>query len=176
MSRAIPTLYLSLILVAGLAVGCGAKEKVAAPPKGPETWFEIKVGGKTVRMQVAARPEEIQRGLMFRKELGRDEGMLFVFTRPQPLGFYMRNTTIPLDIGYFDPAGELKEIYAMHPLDERSVPSRSRSLQFALEMNQGWFRDAGVRPGAKLDLKAVAAALQARGLDPTAAGLPEPAK
>lgn len=176
MSRALPTLHLSLLLIAGLVAGCEAKDGATATPKGPETWFEIKVGDRTVRMQVAARPEEIQRGLMFRKELGRDEGMLFVFTRPQPLGFYMRNTTIPLDIGYFDPAGELKEIYAMHPLDERSVPARSRNLQFALEMNQGWYRDAGVRPGAKLDLKAVAAAVRARGLDPTAAGLPEPAK
>jgi hypothetical protein len=51
------------------------------------------------------------------------------------------------------------------------VPSRSRGIQFCLEMNQGWFKQAGVKPGARLDLKAVAAALHARGLKPEAAGL-----
>lgn len=160
----------------GLLAGCEAKNADTGGPKGPDAWFEIKVGERTVKMQIAARPDEVQRGLMFREALGRDEGMLFVFTRPQQMGFWMRNTKIPLDIGYFDPAGELKEIYPMYPLDEQSVTSRGRNLQYALEMNQNWYREAGVRPGAKLDLGAVAKALRARGLDPTAAGLPEPTR
>ena len=108
---------------------------------------------------------------MFRQTMGEDEGMLFVFTAPQPMGFYMRNTTLPLDIGYFDASGELKEIYPMYPLDERTVASRSRNIQFCLEMNQGWYGRNGVKPGAKLDLKAVAGALRARELKPEAAGL-----
>ncbi|MBI2497528.1 MAG: DUF192 domain-containing protein [Opitutae bacterium] len=83
----------------------------------------------------------------------------------------MRNTTLPLDIGYFDATGELKEIYPMYPLDEKPVNSRSRSIQFCLEMNQGWYQRHDVRPGARLDLKAVAAALRARGLKPEQAGL-----
>jgi uncharacterized membrane protein (UPF0127 family) len=88
----------------------------------------------------------------------------------------MRNTHVPLDIGYFSPDGELKEVYAMHPLDENSTPSRSRGLQFAVEMNQGWYRANGVAPGAKLDLAAVAAALKARGFEPSRAGIGVPAR
>lgn len=174
MSTRLSLLFCGCLLLGGVLAGCGKQDDAAAAPKGADAWFEIKVGERRVRVQIAARPDEVQRGLMFRPSLGRDEGMLFVFTRPQQMGFWMRNTTIPLDIGYFDPAGELKEIYPLYPLDERSVTSRGRNLQYALEMNQGWYREAGVRPGARLDLKAVAKALRDRGLDPTAAGLPEP--
>lgn len=164
-----PVLALCVLLAA-----CGGSEAVKnPPPKTVDDRFAIRIGDRTVQMQIAALPAELQKGLMFRKTMGEDEGMLFVFTTPQPQGFWMRNTTLPLDIGYIDPAGELKEIYPMYPLDERSVNSHSRNIQFCLEMNQGWFARSGVKPGARLDLQAVAAALQARGLKPRTASLPQ---
>lgn len=170
-SRLAPLFSLALVSL-GLLAACGGKDSAQdAPPKTFADRFAIKVGDVTVQAQVAALPDELQRGLMFRQSMGRDEGMLFVFTSAQRMGFWMRNTTLPLDIGYFDSNGELKEIYPMYPLDERAVASRSRDIQFCLEMNQGWFKDRGVKPGAKLDLKAVAAALKARGLQPETAGL-----
>ena len=143
-----------------------AKAAVAAAPKSVADYFPIQVGGKTVRMQLAVRDAEMQRGLMERRDLGRDDGMLFVYARPQPLQFWMRNTPTPLDIGFFDASGTLQEIYPLHPFDEKTVKSRGDALQFALEMNQGWYRENGVPPGAKLDLKALAEALKARGFDP----------
>ena len=155
-----------------LLSGCSrASPDKGAAPKTVDDHFAIKVGERTVQMQVAALPDEMQKGLMFRKTIGEEEGMLFIFTAPQAQGFWMRNTTLPLDIGYFDATGELKEIYPMYPLDEKTVAARSRSIQFCLEMNQGWFGRSGVKPGAKLDLKAVADALRARELKPEQAGL-----
>ena len=160
-------LALSLLLTA-----CGRSSAAKNEgPKSVEDRFALKVGDRTVQTQIAALPPEQQKGLMFRKSMGEDEGMLFVFTVPQQQGFWMRNTTLPLDIGYFDPSGELKEIYPLLPLDERPVASRSRNIQFCLEMNQGWFKRHDIKPGAKLDLKAVAEALKARGLKPEQAGL-----
>ena len=165
--RSLPFLALFALLTA-----CGGSDVARnAEPNTVDDHFAIKVGDRTVQMQVAAKLPEVQKGLMFRKTMGEDEGMLFVFTAPQQQSFWMRNTTLPLDIGFFDPAGELKEIYPMHPLDERKVASRSRNIQFCLEMNQGWFKRNDVRPGAKLELKAVAEALKARGLKPEQAGL-----
>ena len=73
--------------------------------------------------------------------------------------------------GYLDPDGVIAEIYPLLPFDERSVPSHSDQLQFALEMPQGWFAANGIRPGSRVDLKAVAAALRARGFDPAKFGL-----
>lgn len=162
------------------AVACSQSERALAAradkvtaPKTVSDYFAIKVGDKTVRMQLAVLGAEMQRGLMGRRDLGRDDGMIFVYEKPQQMTFWMRNTPTPLDIGFFNPEGVLEEIYPLHPFDETSVPSRGTRLQFALEMNQGWFAQNGVKPGARLDLKALAAALKARAFEPRKFGLGE---
>lgn len=168
------------ILAACLAVHCAfgvaacAKEGVHVPTSQPKTgtdFFEIKVGPKVVRMQLAVLPFEQERGLMQRRDLGRDDGMLFVYAKPQQMHFWMRNTPTPLDIGFFDENGVLLEVYPMQPFDENTVASRSNQVKFPLEMNQGWFAENHVRPGATLDLKALAEALKARGFEPQKFGL-----
>ncbi len=159
----------------GLALGlAGCSQGESAKPaalKSVADHFTIKVGEQTVRMQLAVLMPEMQRGLMGRRELGADDGMLFVYAKPDTLSFWMRNTLLPLDIGYFSRSGELLEIYALYPHDEVSVRSISSKVQFALEMNQGWFKRTGVRPGARLDMQALAAALRARGFEPAKFGL-----
>lgn len=156
------TLVFSLAVVAG---GCKADAPVAAKPLGLETWFPIGVGDVTVKMQVAVRPLEQQMGLMQRPFLGDDEAMIFVYADSASRSFWMRNTLIPLDIGYFDGDGVLREVHPMYPLDENPVTSISDSIRYAVETNQGWYRDHAVKPGAKLDLEALGKALVARGFD-----------
>ena len=177
-SRILALAALTFVLAAGL-VAC-AKEKAATmlaaaatiAPKTVADFFPIRVGDKTVRMQLAVRSAEMQRGLMGRRDLGPDEGMLFVYDKPQQMTFWMRNTPTPLDIGFFGTSGKLEEIYPMHPFDETTVGSQGRELSFALETNQGWFRSNAVKPGAQLDLKALGEALKARGFDPLKYGVP----
>ncbi len=157
-------------LIAGLvlvSLGCSGSSPKSTEVEPASTYFPIQLDGKVVYMQLALTSEEIQRGLMFRKEMGEHDGMLFVFDNPGPRSFYMRNTKIPLDVAYFTRDGVLREIYPMYPLDETAVPSRRQDVQLVLEMNQGWFRENGVRPGARIDLEAVTLALQARGMPPT---------
>ena len=155
-----------------LVAGCPRSGPGAdAPPKLVSDWFAIKVGDRTVQMQLAINSAEMEYGLMGRRELGRDQGMLFVYGSPVRMSFWMHNTPLPLDIGFFSHEGELKEIYPMLPFDEATIRSRDERLQFALEMNQGWFHDNGVRPGAKLDLVALREALMARGATPGDFGL-----
>ena len=161
-----------LFLAAGLLAGCGRQEPAApAATKTVADFFPIKVDGHPVRMQLAVLNAEMERGLMGRRDLGADDGMIFVYLRPQRMSFWMHDTPTPLDIGFFDRSGALVEVYPMQPFDETTVASRSDQLQFALEMNQGWFSANGVRPDAKLDLPALAAALRARGFDPVKFGL-----
>ena len=163
------------LLAVALQAGCGDAKRAAAPavaaPKTVAEVFPIKIGDKIVRMQLAVLDAEQQQGLMDRRELGRDDGMLFPYPRPQRMTFWMHNTPVALDIGFFDGGGVLREIYAMQPFDEMTITSRSEELRYALEMNQGWYRDNGVKPGAALDLKACAAALKARGFEPKRFGL-----
>lgn len=160
-----------LLLFSVALVACGGEKAAPGTLKTVNDYFPIRVGEKVVRMQLAVRSGEMQRGLMERRDLGRDDGMLFVYDRPQALQFWMRNTPTPLDIGFFSPEGRLEEIYPLHPFDEKTVGSRSNRLQFALEVHQGWYRENGVKPGAQLDLKALGAALKARGFEPRRFGL-----
>lgn len=165
---------LSLLALAFfLAPSCmreeGAKATIEALP--PTHWFELKIEAKSIRVQLVINRKEMARGLMERTELQPDEGMLFVYPRPRQASFWMKNTPLPLDIGFFNPAGVLLEVYRLFPYDETSVPSRSDQVQFALEMNQGWFSRNEVRPGAALDLKSLRQALEARGADPAEYGL-----
>jgi uncharacterized membrane protein (UPF0127 family) len=164
--------FLPLFAVATFALlaACGNTEKKPVEPKSVEDRFPIKVGDQTVQMQVAILPAETQKGLMYRKALGADEGMIFLFDRPQQMSFWMRNCEIPLDIGYFDPDGKLKEVYPMYPHDERPVESLG-VRRFALEMNQGWYRKNGLKPGDAIDLTALAEAVRARGMKPERFGV-----
>ena len=164
-----------VLVIASLFLGasCEREQPKDRVFKTVADFFPIKVGDRTVQMQLAVHSHEQMRGLMERRDLQRNQGMIFVYQRPQQMSFFMRNTPTPLDIGFFGPDGVLREIYAMYPFDERTVKSKSDQLQYALEMNQRWFGEEGVRPGAQLDLRALAAALKERGFRPAAFGLEE---
>jgi uncharacterized membrane protein (UPF0127 family) len=138
-----------------------AKERVT-----PQTWFPLRLGGHAIYVQLAITPEEMQTGLMHRASLPENSGMLFIYDSPRRMSFWMMNTLIPLDIGFFTKDGILREVRSMRANDLTPVPSSRDDIQFALEMNAGWFEKNGVAPGAMLDLRALAAALRARGLNP----------
>lgn len=159
---------LMIVVLLSLTTGCGRGDATRAPTEAKTVadYFVVPVGAKSVKMQLAIKPREMEHGLMGREDLKSDEGMLFLYDAPQRMSFWMRNTPTPLDIGFFTADGVLKEVYQMYPFDETPVMSRSEALQFALEMKQGWFEFNGVKPGAKLDLKALAEAIKARGFEP----------
>ncbi len=109
--------------------------------------------GKSIKVEVAQSFSDRSRGLMHRTELAENSGMLFVFGAPQKLSFWMKNTYIPLSIAYIDQKKVIKEIHQMkaQSLMEReqtveSYPSQCR-CQYALEVNQGWFKKHKVKVG-----------------------------
>ena len=99
-----------------------------------------------VEAEVVATPEQRATGLMNRFSMQPDHGMVFVYDRPQPLGFWMKNTYVPLSIAFIDASGKIVNIEDMKPLDESTIWSRGPSL-YALEMRQGWFTAKGIGPG-----------------------------
>ena len=151
--------------------GCGSGKPAEQPLKTVWDHFPVSVGGHPASLQVAIVEAELARGLMQRPDLGRDEGMIFVFPEAQRQGFWMRNTPEPLDIAYLDRDAVILEIYPLLPLDERTVTSRSDRVHYALEMPSGWFAAHGVRPGDRVDRAAVAEAVKERGFDPSKFGL-----
>jgi len=153
--------------------GCGSRKNSDQDSSQKTVWdhFTIDVGGHPAKLQVAVLQAEQAQGLMQRSDLGKDEGMIFVNPSPRALSFWMRNTPEPLDLGFLSREGVIAEIYPLLPFDERTVTSHSDQMQFALEMPQGWFAANGIRAGARVDMKALAAALKARGFDPVKFGL-----
>lgn len=126
------------------------------------TYFPIAIGGQELMLQLALTAAEQQRGLMFRETLPEDHGMLFLYDRPGRRAFWMRNTGIPLDIGYFDAGGRLREVRKLFPFDENNVRSASHEILIAVETNRGWFEKNGVAAGAAIDIEALKSAIQRR--------------
>ena len=89
------------------------------------------------------------RGLMYRKSLGPNQGMLFVFPLPERHCMWMKNTPLPLSVAFIDEGGEVVSISEMVPHTEDSHCA-SRPARFALEMSKGWFAGKGIRAGAKV--------------------------
>ncbi|AYV54923.1 DUF192 domain-containing protein [Leptospira kmetyi] len=79
------------------------------------------------------------KGLMFRKSLGENEGMLFVFPEPEYLSFWMKNTWIPLSIAYFNRDRRITDIHDMKPNQTTELYHSSEKALYALEVNRGWF-------------------------------------
>jgi len=106
----------------------------------------------TLFCEVAATPQEQNRGLMFRESLGNDECMIFVYDRPLILKFWMRNTVIPLSIGFIDEKGRLMETYDMKPNDENIIQSTT-PVQYAVEVNLGWYKQNLVYSGSTMRIE-----------------------
>ena len=103
--------------------------------------------------EVAETPEQQAFGLMFRRSLPSDAGMVFLFFQPFSGGFYMKNTFIPLSIAYFDDKGVILKILDMEPCEEDStLYDPGVSYSGALEVNQGAFAKLGVEEGDRITL------------------------
>jgi uncharacterized protein len=112
-------------------------------------------GGKKVevRVEIADDLYEQARGLMYRTALGENRGMLFVYPDERGLSFWMKNTLIPLSIAYIDSEGRITDILDMKPLDDRPPHYvSSESVQYALEVNKGFFDKRGVKVGDHAEL------------------------
>jgi uncharacterized protein len=161
---------LALVLLVVLLAGCdsanggqddhspkgtaGEKKTSSGTSDLPAVTIDASGGKKVgVRVEIADGPFEQQRGLMYRTSLGEDRGMLFVFQREQPLSFWMKNTRIPLSIAYIDSKGRITDILDMKPLDDKPPHYVSSGpVQYALEVNQGFFDEHGVKVGERVRL------------------------
>jgi uncharacterized membrane protein (UPF0127 family) len=110
--------------------------------------MDLFIGSQVVDAEVAITDPERAAGLMFRKSMGENQGMLFVFPVPHRAGFYMKNTEVPLTAAYIDSEGTILELHDLEPFNESTVLARSNKIQYVLEMNRGWFKKHGVKPGA----------------------------
>ena len=113
--------------------------------EGRTVFKNIEIGNKKYKVRLAETEEEKEKGLMHVKSLPEDEGMLFIYDKPQTVGFWMKNTLIPLDIIFIDEDYEVISVYKANPNDETVV--EEDDVQFVLEVNQ----NSGIKQGDELD-------------------------
>ena len=122
-----------------------------------EAIAEIDLGTRSVAfaVEIADTPESRARGLMFRTDLPRDAGMLFVFDEAAPRAFWMENTPLSLDMLFFDERGVLCGLVEEAEPFTRTPRPSGCDAQFVLEIHGGLSDQLGIAPGAALRHPAV---------------------
>lgn len=125
-----------------------ARAQDRAQPRLPTA--ELRAGMHRIVAELAVTPNQQAMGLMFRRDMGPNEGMLFVYDSPRTMCFWMRNTPLPLTIAFIADDGRVLELADMQPFDDTTRHCSSAEVRFALEMHQGWFAQRGIAPGFRL--------------------------
>jgi len=107
----------------------------------------LTIGTQSLTAELATSPAQRETGLMNRFSLKPDHGMLFIFERPEPLSFWMRNTFVALSIAFISADGRILNIEDMRPQTDDPHWSKGAAL-YALEMKKGWFAERGIVAGA----------------------------
>jgi uncharacterized protein len=106
-----------------------------------------------VRVEIADSPVRRYIGLRGRESMPEDRGMLFVYPAEGPRTFTMADTPIPLSIAFIDSERRIIDIQDMEPLDDEPPGYDSAEpAQYALEVNQGFFEERGVKVGDRVEL------------------------
>lgn len=111
--------------------------------------MELAAGFHRIEAEVAANDQNRQVGLMNRRSMPPQHGMLFVFPFDYTHCMWMRNTLIPLSVAFVDADGGILNIEDMQPQTENNHCAK-KPARYALEMNLGWFAQRGIKPGMKL--------------------------
>ena len=106
-------------------------------------------GMYNIKVEVAQTPQQHAIGLMWRKTMPANEGMLFIFPQPAQQCFWMKNTLLPLSIAFVGDDGSIVNLDEMLPQTD-SPHCSTKPVRFVLEMNKGWFTKHGFKPGDKL--------------------------
>jgi uncharacterized membrane protein (UPF0127 family) len=136
------------ILFVVLAASTGAVRAQDGPQPKLDT-IELTAGMHVIHTELAITPAQQQTGMMFRRGMGNNDGMLFVNDDLGVRCFWMRNTLIPLSIAFLDEDGTIVNVADMAPRTDDSHCS-AKPVRFALEVPQGWFAKRGLKAGLKL--------------------------
>lgn len=116
----------------------------------PLPMLQLNAGIHNITAEHAQTESQRATGLMFRKAMEANHGMLFSFDRPGTQCFWMKDTLLPLDVAFVRGDGVIVNIDRMQP---RSLDSHcsTKPVQFVLEMNRGWFAKRGIKAGTRLN-------------------------
>ncbi|CAN5823841.1 DUF192 domain-containing protein [soil metagenome] len=138
-------IYTRLITVVSLSIITASTACAQTKPK----TVQLSAGIYVIQAEVAATDAERQQGLMMRSKMAAAEGMVFDFGAPAGVCMWMKNTLIPLSVAFIDTEGKIINIEDMQPETTDSHCAK-KVVRYALEMNQGWFKQKNIKPGSKI--------------------------
>ena len=112
--------------------------------------LRLRLDGHELHAEYAQTVAQRERGLMGRRELAADSGMLFRFDEVRRHCLWMKDTPLPLSAAFFDEDGVLVDVIDLEPFNTQ-IRCSQRPARFALEMDQGWFAERGIGPGTRLE-------------------------
>ena len=145
MAHRFDTLLPSRVLLGALLLGAA----LAALADARMRTTQIKVGPHPLKVEIAQTDPERERGLMHRRSMGANDGMLFIFAEPAYHSMWMKNTFIPLSVAFVDSDGVILNILDMEPQTLDSHMSAGPSV-YAIETNKGWFAQRKIKAGDKV--------------------------
>ena len=101
------------------------------------------------KMEIANNYSKRKKGLMYRDNIEKDFGMLFVWDEEEIQCMWMKNTSIPLSVAFIKKEGEILDIFDLYPFSTLSVCSTDK-VKYALEVNRGWFQEKAINRGDTL--------------------------
>lgn len=140
---------LAVALISQIACAQSATQSAAQGAPQKLTSIRLSAGMHVIQAEVAKTSEERSTGMMFRKAMGTNEGMLFAFEQAGQQCFWMKNTLLPLAAAFVADDGSIVNIEEMKPetLDHHCSTA---PVRYVLEMNDGWFAKRGIKPGSRL--------------------------
>ena len=160
-----PVNCFALLLAVGLLVGCKKADQLAAinpePVAAPKSiddmlptqaqpklpTMKLFLGSEILDAELALTPEQERTGMMFRTNILDTDSMLFVFTFPQRVAFWMKNCPESISAAYISPDGVIQEIHHLEKDDTNAVLAATENIQFVLETSDGWFGRHNVTTG-----------------------------
>ena len=141
--------FLRSLFAAAAVTLCASLAQAQETPQTNLPRVDLTIGMYRIDAQVAQTPQSREIGLMFRREMPQQEGMLFAFSVPAEQCFWMKNTILPLSAAFIADDGTIVILVDMATQTTSSHCS-AKPVRFVLEMNQGWFAHKGFKAGTRI--------------------------
>ena len=134
-----------LLIVGSCLLGICLNANANNPPPINEAKYAIDENNITV--EIADTPYTLEQGLMFRKHLDKNKGMLLVLPQPQNICVWARNVEIPLSAAFIDDFGRVINMVDLEPFSEEKKCA-NQPVKYILETNRDWFYEHNITPGS----------------------------
>jgi len=145
------SIFAKMALMGWIFVSCAtAQEVMRLPVDSTPLVIQTQTKKTAFDVEIAAAPQELSRGLMFRKDFPKNRAMLFVFNKPHIPSMWMKNTPLPLDMIFVDEQGQIVSVFTHTEPFSETVISSPAPAAYVIEINAGEAREHNINEGDRV--------------------------